>query len=240
MWWTHLCRIMLTIFRLLAHYIICNPVDYNIDSIAQSFCEICQESWNHSTKNCPYNMRNKKSKWCMICEENEHDTTECSLNLRNKMNYQVYQVQSTNRNQQPQRNFQRNNYKNNNRRGGFWWRRNSNQGNHQSGKQRQKPRFYTYLKADHLFQDCPWKDKTDLKFCGNCGVGEHSLEDCLVMLVKIMNKRNIKSLSSFDNDNDVKCANVNVITRNCTDTNNVKILKFKVNNQGHPDVSRQK
>jgi len=81
----------------------------------QGFYEICQESGNHSTKNCPYNMRNKKIKRCTICEENEHDTSECSLNLRNKPNYQVYQAQSTNQNKQPQRNFQQNNYNNNNR-----------------------------------------------------------------------------------------------------------------------------
>lgn len=56
-----------------------------------------------------------------------------------------------------------------------------------------------------------------------------------------MNKNNIKSLSSVDDDNDVKCAkNLKFITRNGTDTNNVKISKFKVNNEGYLDVSRQK
>lgn len=66
---------------------------------AQAFYDICQESGNHSMKSCPFNMRNKKTKWCAICEESEHDTSECSLNLRNKPNYQVYQAQSTNQNQ---------------------------------------------------------------------------------------------------------------------------------------------
>ena len=100
------------------------------------------------------------------------------------------------------------------------------------------PRCYTCLKDDHLFQDCPWKDKIDLKFCGNCGFGEHSLEDCPVMLEKIMNKKNIKLLSSVHKD-DVKCAkNVNVITRNGTDTNNIEISK--ANNQEYPDISMQK
>ena len=56
-----------------------------------------------------------------------------------------------------------------------------------------------------------------------------------------MNKKNIKSLSSVDDDDDVKCAkNLNVITRNGTDTNNVEISKFRVNNQGQSDVSHQK
>ena len=97
------------------------------------------------------------------------------------------------------------------------------------------------MKDDNLFQDCPWKDKTDLKFYGNCGVGEHSLEDCPVMLEKIMNKKNIKSLSSVVDDDDVKCAKkLNVITRNGMDTNNVEISKLRVNNQGQPDVSNKK
>lgn len=57
---------------------------------AQAFCDICQESRSHSTKNCSFNLRHKKTKWCAICEESEHDTSDCSLNLRNKPNYQVY------------------------------------------------------------------------------------------------------------------------------------------------------
>lgn len=56
----------------------------------QAFCDICQESGSHSTKNCSFNLRNKKTKWCAICEDSEHDTNECSLNMRNKPNYQVY------------------------------------------------------------------------------------------------------------------------------------------------------
>ena len=55
-----------------------------------------------------------------------------------------------------------------------------------------------------------------------------------------MNKRNLKSLSCVDNDNDIKCANVNVITRKGIDTNNAEISKCKVNNQANPDVTRQK
>ena len=94
------------------------------------------------------------------------------------------------------------------------------------------------LKDDHLFQDYPWKDKTDLKFCGNYGVGEHSLGDCPVMLEKIMNKKNLKSLSCVDNDNIVECTNVNIITSQGTDTNNAELSKYKVNNQAHLDVTR--
>ena len=96
------------------------------------------------------------------------------------------------------------------------------------------------MKDDHLFQDCPWKDKTDLKFCGNCGVGEHSLEDCPVMLEKIMNKNNIQSSSCVENGNAVKYANVNIVTRQGTDTKNAEISKYNVNPQAHLDVTKQK
>lgn len=55
-----------------------------------------------------------------------------------------------------------------------------------------------------------------------------------------MNKKNLKILSCVDNDNIIECANVNIITRQGTDTNNVEISKYKVNNQAHSDVTRQK
>lgn len=174
----------------------------------------------------------------MICEENEHDTSNYPFNLRNKPNYQVYQAQSTNQNQQLERNFQQNNY-NNNRRGGFWHGGHLNQGYRQSGPQRSKPRCYIRLKDDHLFQDCPWQDKIDLKFCGNCGVMGHSLEDCLVMLERITNKKNV-DLPSCVSKNELKCIkNANIITRNGTNTNNIEISKAKDNNQEYPDVSLQ-
>ena len=158
---------------------------------AQSFCEICQEAGSHSTKSCSFNLRNKQTKWCAICETSEHDTSACSLNMRSKRNFQVYQAQSTD--QQPQRNFQQDNY-NNSRRGGYRRGGSSNQGGRNWNQQPQrKPRCYICLKDDHLFHDCPWKNKNDLKFCGNCGVGDHSLEDCPVILEKIRNKKKVQS-----------------------------------------------
>ena len=55
-----------------------------------------------------------------------------------------------------------------------------------------------------------------------------------------MNKKNLKSLSCVDNDNVVEWANVNIINRKGTDTNNVEISKCKVNNQAHLNVTRHK
>jgi hypothetical protein len=40
-------------------------------------------------------------------------------------------------------------------------------------------------KDDHISPDFPIKDITDLKFCNICGVGDHSLEDCLIVLEKL-------------------------------------------------------
>ena len=47
------------------------------------FCDICQEYGEHATKDCPYNMKNGKAYWCVICEVKSHATTDCHLNLKN-------------------------------------------------------------------------------------------------------------------------------------------------------------
>jgi hypothetical protein len=38
------------------------------------------------------------------------------------------------------------------------------------------------------------KDENDLEVCTKCGVGDHSLEYCPIMLEKIMNRRNANLL----------------------------------------------
>lgn len=40
-------------------------------------------------KDCSYNLKNRKEKWCAICEENSHDTANYVLNIKNKKNYHV-------------------------------------------------------------------------------------------------------------------------------------------------------
>ena len=51
------------------------------------FCQICQEFTPHETKDCPFNMKIPKAKWCAICEGNPHVTRNCTLNMKNKLNY---------------------------------------------------------------------------------------------------------------------------------------------------------
>ena len=60
------------------------------------------------------------------------------------------------------------------------------------------------------------------------------------MLEKILNKKNVQSLSCVKNGNDVKYANVNAITRQGTNTKNVDITKHKANTQAHPDATLQR
>ena len=75
------------------------------------------------------------------------------------------------------------------------------------------PIWWICHKENHLSADCHYKDTISLKFCNTCGVRDHSLEDCPIMLEKIMNKKTVNSLSCVPKSN-VQCAkNLQVITR---------------------------
>ena len=78
-----------------------------------------------------------------------------------------------------------------------------------------------------------------MKFCGNCGVGDHSLEDCPVILEKIRNKKKVQSSYCVESDHNDNYANVNVITRKGTNTKIVDISKHK-GNIPHPDATLQR
>ena len=53
---------------------------------------------------------------------------------------------------------------------------------------------FACFSTNHLCPDYPWKYRTDLKFCSKCGVREHSLEVCSIILEKIMSKNNVNLL----------------------------------------------
>ena len=148
------------------------------------FYDLCLEHGEHTTKYCPFNMKNGKASWCKICETKNHNTSDCHLNLKNRQNYQaVYQMNIV-----AQNNEQRNNAQNDqnnqryegrryehrfkNRRGGYgsrgWF-----SGNHDNRPHRPMQCFTCY-KEGHPYADCPYKDRTDLKFCISCGVSDHS------------------------------------------------------------------
>ena len=63
-------------------------------------------------------------------------------------------------------------------------------------------RCFICYKSNHISTECPFKNQIDLKFCTNCGVGDHSLEAWIILLKKLISKRSINHLSRV-NTNDV-------------------------------------
>ena len=177
-------------------------------------------------KDCPYNMKNGKTSWCAICEVKSHMTADCHLNLKNQQNYQaVYQTNNMAQNNDNVSNEQ--NVPNNrqyegrryecrfdNRRGGFggqeWFF-----GNHNNRPWRLIQCFTCY-KEGHRYADCPYKDRTDLKFCTSCGVGDHSLEDCPTILEKINKNKNVNVLSCVKKSDIIRTKNLHIVTRQGT------------------------
>ena len=52
-----------------------------------------------------------------------------------------------------------------------------------------------------------------MKYCNTCGVGDHSLEDCPIMLEKILNKKLVNNLSCVPKSDVHSVKNLQVITR---------------------------
>jgi len=57
------------------------------------------------------------------------------------------------------------------------------------------------------------KDIIDLKLCNICGIGDHSLEDCLIVLDKIMTRKNVNLLHAVSKEEVLNSKNLNIITR---------------------------
>ena len=73
--------------------------------------------------------------------------------------------------------------------------------------------FFTWYKEVHLYADCPYKDRTDLKFCTSCGVGDHSLEYCPTILDKINKNKNVNVLYYVQKCDVVCTKNLHIVTR---------------------------
>ena len=93
-----------------------------------------------------------------------------------------------------------------NGRGGY-----NNQGRYQNNSTR-RPRCWVCHKDNHLSAKCPYKDILDLKYCNTCGVGDHSLEDCPIMLEKIINKKSVSSLLCVPKSDVHSVKNLQIIT----------------------------
>ena len=55
-----------------------------------------------------------------------------------------------------------------------------------------------------------------MKFCIKCGVGDHSLEDFPIIILKIMSKKNVYHLSRVPKDEVLNTKNLHIITRQGT------------------------
>ena len=138
-------------------------------------------------------MKNGKASWCAICETKSHNTADYQLNLKNRQNYQaVYQTNAVaqhneqnnlandpNSQRYDGRRYER---RYDNRRAGYGGR--GRFPGNRDNQPRRPIHCFTCYKEGHRYANCPYKDRTDLKFCTLCGVGDHSLEDCHTMLEK--------------------------------------------------------
>ena len=196
-------------------------------------------------------MKNDKASWCTICETKNHNTSNCHLNLKNRQNHQaVYQTNVVAHNNEQWNNAQndQNNQRNEGRR---YERRFDNQREGYGSRGRffgnrdNWPRWpiqcFTCYKEGHRYTEYPYKDKTDLKFCTSCGVGDHSLEDFPTMLEKINKKKNVNVLSCVQKNDVINIKNLHIVTRQGTKTrsDNPIISKIKEKNV-YPDPLKEK
>ena len=97
---------------------------------------------------------------------------------------------------------------------------------------RQPIQCFTCYKEGHRYAGCPYKDRTHLKFCTSCGVGDHSLEDCPTMLDKINKKKNVNVLLCVQKHDIINTKNLHIVTRQGKKigNDNPQIIKIKEKN----------
>ena len=186
-------------------------------------------------------MKNGKASWCAICETKSHNTIDCQLNLKNRQNYHaVYQTnavaqhneQNNPANDQNGQRYDGRQYecRYDNRRQGYGGR--GRFPGNRDARPRRPTQCFTCYKEGHRYADCPYKDKTDLKFCTHCGVGDHLLEDFPTMLEKINTKKNVNVLSCVQKNDVITTKNLHIVTRQGTKTgvDNPIISKIKETN----------
>ena len=102
-----------------------------------------------------------------------------------------------------------------------------------SGNRDNRPRrpiqCFTCYNEGHRYENYPYKDGTDLKFCTSCGVVDLSLEDCPTMLEKINKKKNVNVLSCVQKHDIINTKNLHIVTRQGTKigSDNSRISKIK-------------
>ena len=82
-----------------------------------------------------------------------------------------------------------------------------------------------------------------MKYCTTCGVGDHSLEDCPIMLEKIMDKKSVNSLSCVPKSDVHSVKNLQIITRCGTrtsyDKDTIKPIKH-IEKNDYPNSKKHK
>jgi hypothetical protein len=84
------------------------------------------------------------------------------------------------------------------------------------GRGRGQPYYYNCWKYDHISPNFPIKYWVNLKFCNICGIDDHSIEDCLIVLDNIMIKINVNLLYVVSKNEVLNSKNLHVITRSGT------------------------
>ena len=100
---------------------------------------------------------------------------------------------------------------------------------------------FIFYKEGHRYVDCPYKDRTDLKFCTSYGVGDHSLEDCPTMLDKLNKNKNVNVLSCVQKHDVIHTKNLYIVTQQGTKirNDNPRIRKMKEKND-YPSPKKKK
>ena len=89
--------------------------------------------------------------------------------------------------------------------------------------------------------DCPYKDRTDLKFYTSCGVGNLSLEDCPTILDIINKKTNVNVFYCVKKSDIICRKNLHIVTIQGTKIgeDNLRIRRIKDKNE-YPNPIKQK
>lgn len=100
----------------------------------------------------------------------------------------------------------------------------------------------TSYKKKFQSPEYPFKDQIDLKFCTKCGVGDHSLEYCSIMLEKIMSKRNVNHLLWVQRNDVINTKSIWIITEQGTmvGDDKTKSSSTTLQNYEHPNKKVQK
>ena len=102
-------------------------------------------------------------------------------------------------------------------------------------------KFKSVLSLYGQYAYCLYKDPTDLKLWTNCGVCDHSLEDCPTMLEKINKMKNVNVLSCVQKHDVINIKNLHIVTWQGTKIVNDHQCTSKIKEKNdYPNLTKQK